>query len=455
MRLCARTDLRGFYFSAFGLGSSSTRLDLRKLPMKEQYFCLKEDVSIDKSERHLCYKNIFKCEIPDDENILFELKDILEKKFFLENSRGEKLIRLLKCLRLIDVGINITGTIDFIAITRDSIYQPKIAPLPDTLQLSPHLVLSKNKEGWMLQSTLNSHPVLLKSSFAIKNFTRLLEGKIQTKTLNRKISLFYSHLFSLGFFHKRPNLCLSYIENQDYFFHRETQGGHNECGGTFRLHGVLPAPATRATIPPGEEVLLDKSEEMDDFSRLASQRKTHRHYNEASPLTQNEVSHYLQRTLAEKKSSSDMIARPYPSPGCLHAMEFYLVVNNIQGLKRGLYRYDTEKHRLIFLHSRPCLNKVLEDSPVHAFAATLPQAVLILTGRISRLSFKYEKIAYRLLLLEAGVILQNLYLAATTLRVGVCPHGACHSSFLEEEVLPIKQYEELALLEVSFGSIDK
>ena len=36
--------------------------------MREQYFYLKEDVSIDKSECHLCYKNIFKYEIPDDEN---------------------------------------------------------------------------------------------------------------------------------------------------------------------------------------------------------------------------------------------------------------------------------------------------------------------------------------------------------------------------------------------------
>ena len=64
--------------------------------MREQYFYLKEDVSIDKSERHLCYKNIFKCEIPDDENILFELKIYSRKKVFPREQQGRKAYPLTK-----------------------------------------------------------------------------------------------------------------------------------------------------------------------------------------------------------------------------------------------------------------------------------------------------------------------------------------------------------------------
>ena len=47
-----------------------------------------------------------------------------------------------------------------------------------------------------------------------------------------------------------------------------------------------------------------------------------------------------------------------------------------------------------------------------------PQVLITIAARFGRVSWKYSSIAYALILKDAGVLTQMLYLAATELRLG-------------------------------------
>jgi SagB-type dehydrogenase family enzyme len=56
-----------------------------------------------------------------------------------------------------------------------------------------------------------------------------------------------------------------------------------------------------------------------------------------------------------------------------------------------------------------------------------PQVLIVLASRLPRLAWKYEGIAYRVTLLNAGVILQSLYLVATEMNLACTAIGTGNS----------------------------
>ncbi len=77
-------------------------------------------------------------------------------------------------------------------------------------------------------------------------------------------------------------------------------------------------------------------------------------------------------------------------------------------------------------------------------------AVVYFTVILQRLRWRYQERAYRYALLEAGHLAQNLYLAATSLGMGVCAVGA----FLDDEVnamLGVDGKEEAAVYMLAVG----
>ena len=45
-------------------------------------------------------------------------------------------------------------------------------------------------------------------------------------------------------------------------------------------------------------------------------------------------------------------ARPYPSGGSAYELELYLAVANCEGLARGFYHYDADRHALVPIGAR-------------------------------------------------------------------------------------------------------
>jgi SagB-type dehydrogenase family enzyme len=76
----------------------------------------------------------------------------------------------------------------------------------------------------------------------------------------------------------------------------------------------------------------------------------------------------------------------------------------------------------------------------------------VLSAVFQRTRWKYRERTYRYVLLEAGHIGQNLYLAATSMGLGACAVGA----FLDDELndlLGVDGKEEAALYLISVGRV--
>jgi SagB-type dehydrogenase family enzyme len=69
-------------------------------------------------------------------------------------------------------------------------------------------------------------------------------------------------------------------------------------------------------------------------------------------MSKDELSFLLWATQGVHRVNDDRTRswRTVPSGGARHPFKTYLAVNNVEGLKKGVYRYLALSHRLLFLH---------------------------------------------------------------------------------------------------------
>src|SRR5439155_6499545 len=110
-------------------------------------------------------------------------------------------------------------------------------------------------------------------------------------------------------------------------------------------------------------------------------------------------------------------SRPYPSGGASYELELYPVVNCCDGLAPGLCHYDPLAHVLRRIRGQDELVETLIGDVAWVTGdACEPQVLIGITARFQRVSWKYQGIAYALILKHVGVLYQTLYLAATAMR---------------------------------------
>jgi SagB-type dehydrogenase family enzyme len=116
-----------------------------------------------------------------------------------------------------------------------------------------------------------------------------------------------------------------------------------------------------------------------------------------------------------------------PSGGARNPYEAYVWARNVDGLPPGFYHYSALDHSL------GTLSAVTNSSPGdflggQNWADQMP-AIVFLVAEIKRTSWKYsDPNAYRVVLIEAGHIAQNIMLCCTDNGLTACPTAAlCHS----------------------------
>jgi len=118
-------------------------------------------------------------------------------------------------------------------------------------------------------------------------------------------------------------------------------------------------------------------------------------------------------------------ARPYPAAGAGYEIELYLAVDKCEGLARGFYHYDAGEHALVAIVVRhQDLDAQLAGAQFAMGAPGLPQILITIAARFGRISWKYSSLAYALILKDAGVLIQTLYLMATDMGLGGCAIGS-------------------------------
>ena len=138
-----------------------------------------------------------------------------------------------------------------------------------------------------------------------------------------------------------------------------------------------------------------------------------------------------------------------PSAGGLQALELYLVVLDAavrapadatpgsktarfgqssaaaSWLPPGLYHYDRPGHHLSRIAASPVTRPAWEELIPSLRLLTGSALIWLLVGDLDRVARKYGSRAYRFLLLEAGHLMQNLCLLATSVGLCTVPLGAC------------------------------
>ena len=167
---------------------------------------------------------------------------------------------------------------------------------------------------------------------------------------------------------------------------------------------------------------------------LVKGRESRRSYGE-EPLTLLELSYLLWVTQGVRKMAghkNPVTFRNVPSAGSRHPFETYLFVNRVEGLKRGIYHYLPENHRLEIWEDREDFEEELTQAlGGQTFAASAP-VVFVWSAIPYRTEWRYGQKAAKYILLDAGHVCQTLYLACESVGCGTCAIGAYDQDCLDE-----------------------
>jgi SagB-type dehydrogenase family enzyme len=145
------------------------------------------------------------------------------------------------------------------------------------------------------------------------------------------------------------------------------------------------------------------------------------------------------------------VSRNVPNSGGLGSVELSLIVQNVTGLAPGIYAYDSIRHQLIGksygAYRHWLLQHVFYQSEFSSCAAAF-----CLVVNMRRLKLKYGMRGYRLGLLDAGHVSENINLTATSLGLAVCASAGYVDSELNR-ALEIDGLRKTVVLVVLVGKI--
>jgi SagB-type dehydrogenase family enzyme len=244
-------------------------------------------------------------------------------------------------------------------------------------------------------------------------------------------------LHSLGYLEpRRQSAARASWEFHDLLFHRASRLGRapRGFGATYRFTGRFrPLPALKRPMA-GQAIELARP----DLASLAAADRPLTTVLEARrslrtpgarPLSLRQLGELLYRALGvreiDRSGPQQTMRRVYPSGGGIHELEFYVTVNRCLGLPRGIYHYHAGRHALYRLAApRALVDSLLSDAS-RAWGGRYPAPQLLITAaaRLPRIAWKYEGMAYRTVLVNAGAAVQTLYLVATAMGLAPCAIG--------------------------------
>jgi len=203
-----------------------------------------------------------------------------------------------------------------------------------------------------------------------------------------------------------------------------------------------PSPKSYPRLP--SFTLPTNFTKLDDLESVLAKRISSRELIKAD-ITIQDISTLLKKAAGERPDQK----RPYPSPGGKNSLEIYLAVQTpFTGLNTGVYHYNVQDHSLEQLLTSENINKV-SNCFKYEWAQKAP-LVLIITSVLDRLSAKYGDFGYRLALLEAGHLSQNLILVAESLHLKHCVVSGLLNQELDT-VLDLHETEEISMVSVVIG----
>lgn len=153
-------------------------------------------------------------------------------------------------------------------------------------------------------------------------------------------------------------------------------------------------------------------------------RRSVRHYS-TRPLHLAELSFLLKYTQGvQQVTDRPSTLRPVPSAGARHALETYLLVNRVDSLAPGLYRFAALDNQLVECDLSPETAAGIAQACRGSQPLCATSAVTFIWVAVAeRMTWRYSERGYRFLHLDAGHVCQNLYLLVAAIGAGTCAIG--------------------------------
>jgi SagB-type dehydrogenase family enzyme len=123
------------------------------------------------------------------------------------------------------------------------------------------------------------------------------------------------------------------------------------------------------------------------------------------------------------------MSRNVTNAGNLGSVELYPIVMGAEGLAPGIYHYDSVEHDLGLVQPGD-FGVWLREVVFYQVEFGDALVAVVLSSAVGRLKAKYGPRGYRFAMFDVGHVSENIYLAATALRMPVC----ATAGFVDEEL---------------------
>jgi SagB-type dehydrogenase family enzyme len=214
--------------------------------------------------------------------------------------------------------------------------------------------------------------------------------------------------------------------------------GQIDFSTTDQRRGVAPPPLQKPADPALPRIALAKPEEWQqvvqpvDLREAIARRQSRRSYR-GTPLNLDELSFLLWATQGIRRMAGPGSAlRTVPSAGARHSFETYLAVRRVSGLAEGLYRFLPLDNQLVQLREEGSLESSLAEAAYGQSFVGSAAVTFIWACIPYRMEWRYGLTAHRVILIDAGHLCQNLYLACEAIDAGTCAVAAYDQEAMDQ-----------------------
>jgi len=198
-----------------------------------------------------------------------------------------------------------------------------------------------------------------------------------------------------------------------------------------------------------DQVSLPPTSPQQQLENLIVNRRSIRHY-AGTNMSQEELARllYYSYGITDKRRNFRAVA----SGGGLYPLEIYAAALKVDDVEQGIYHYNIEHNCLDVISRGDRLAELKESIWFEDIEIDDAAALFVVTSIFERSTLKYQDRGYRMILMEAGEVAQNMTLVANSLNLGVCLVGGFNDNNLSK-ILEIDGSHEAPLLPIVVGRI--
>jgi len=213
---------------------------------------------------------------------------------------------------------------------------------------------------------------------------------------------------------------------------------------------ISPIPFQISAPDDAELIDLISSDDFtigeESFLKLVNERKSRRQFTTES-LSLEELSFLLWCTQGVKKVMKQSVRRTVPSSGGKSPFEVYLVINRVEGLKPGLYRYISFSHKLYFVKTIENSEETMGSLAYNQKFVGKAAVVFCWVAIPYRTEWRYTITSHKLIAIDLGIVCQNLYMACEAAKLGMVAVGFYEQEKIDHLFELDSEYEFVVLLE--------